>query len=85
MKLHFETNQNKAVKNTSNQEVFQLHFHSNKQSKTTTSATESKQVFYTYKDVQNNLDKAFDILFETLLKKETGKSVDNAKDHDIVG
>lgn len=85
MKLQFENNQNSTDKTSSTQEVFQLHFHNNNLNKTATKATESKEVFYTYTDAQNNLNKAFDILFETVLKKEAGKSVDNTKDHDMVG
>lgn len=44
----------------------------------------SQKIVYNHIPSKQNLNKAFDILFETLLKRETGKGVDNAKDHDMV-
>lgn len=45
----------------------------------------SQEIVYNHIPSKQNLNKAFDILFETVLKKEAGKSVDNTKDHDMVG
>ena len=77
MKLHIGNNQNKTVENTPPEDVYQLHFHIKNITPKTKIDIEKKEILYVYTDAPNNLEKAFDILFESMLKNEVDSTIDN--------
>lgn len=77
MKLLIENNKMKTPRNTSNQEVYQLHFHTKNIAQKTMADITEKEVFYMCIDASNNVEKAFDILFESMLKNEADSAIDN--------
>lgn len=77
MKLHIENNPNKPAENIPHKDLYQLHFHTKNLTPKTNTDIEKKEILYEYTDALNSVEKAFDILFESMLKNGVDAIIDN--------
>ena len=77
MKLHIENDINNKAENIPQKGVYKLHFHNEKSAVLVKQPLKKIETFYVYSATPNNIEKAFDILFEAVLKNEISNAIDS--------